>query len=278
MKFDNRAIGVFDSGIGGLTVVASIKRLLPDEKIVYFGDLLHLPYGSKSKGALLSFAMAAVQFLISQDIKLLVIACNTATSIAKRVIENKISIPVIGVVEPGASTACNATKNKRVGVIGTQRTIESNAYRESILKIDPNVSVFQKSTPLLVPLIEEGWIGHPVLNMVLEEYFKDFNGKEIDTIVLGCTHYPLIKKQVQGVMGNVGIVDSAGSTAESVKKVLVEQEMLVKKKVDAAYKIYLTDYTDNFKNLGEIILEREISDFKVIELTHSKGEMLYTVM
>jgi len=277
MKSNNRAIGVFDSGVGGLTVASSIKKLLPNEEIFYLGDLLHLPYGSKSKNAVLSFTMAAFNFLIKQDIKLLVIACNTATSIAKELIEREASIPVIGVIYPGALTACRTTKNRRVGVIGTQRTVKANAYFESIRRIDPDISVFQKATPLLVPLIEEGWVNHPVMSLVLEEYFKAFEKRDIDTIVLGCTHYPLIKRQIKNSLKGVNVVDSAGSTAIAVRDVLIKEDILNRENVDNGYRIFLTDYADNFMALGEKILKRKLSDVNVIELRYSKGDISYTV-
>lgn len=275
MKVNNNPVGVFDSGIGGLTVAKAIKQVLPDERIIYLGDLLHLPYGSKSRNAVLEFTRAAVQFLIQQGIKLLVIACNTATSIALKEMKNEVDVPVIGVIEPGAYSACKASKNKRVGVIGTTRTIESNAYREAINRIDPKVSVFQRATPLLVPLIEEGWIGHPVLNVVLSEYFKFFQKTEIDTIVLGCTHYPLIRREIRDALKGIQIVDSAETTAEKVREVLHQLEGLNKNPKNERYEVYLTDCTDGFEDIGERIIGKGKLDIKLVSLNYSRGQVIY---
>jgi len=275
VKNDNRPIGVFDSGIGGLTVAAAIKRILPHETIVYVGDLLHLPYGSKSSRAVLDFTRAAVQFLIDRKVKLIVIACNTATSIAKKKIEKEVDIPVVGVIEPGAQSACRVTENKQLGVIGTTRTIRSNAYPEAIKMVDPGISVFQIETPLLVPLIEEGWLSHPVLGMVLDEYFRFFHEKSIDTIVLGCTHYPLIKSQIQRALHDVNIVDSAETTAEATETILRDNEMLCVSSEKGGYHIFLTDYAENFKLIGEKILKMEFHDINIITLNYSEGKLGY---
>ncbi|MFW6139655.1 MAG: glutamate racemase [Spirochaetota bacterium] len=291
-RTDNRAIGVFDSGIGGLTVAAEISRLLPQEKIVYLGDLLHLPYGSKSVQAVLAFSKAAAGFLMSRNIKLLVIACNTATSIAKNEIERMINIPVIGVIGPGSRMACKATRNKRVGVIGTTRTISSNAYITEIQLIDPGTTVFQKPTPLLVPLIEEGWIGHPVLHMVVKEYLKFFSGKNIDTIVLGCTHYPLIKDEIGDALEGLFIVDSASTTAEMVQSTLENEELQAEVnpgirggvsagkegEVEVApdnFEIYLTDHAHNFSKIAKMLIKKGIDDVGIVKLDYSRGRLNY---
>jgi glutamate racemase len=274
----NKPIGVFDSGVGGLTVVAAIKRLLPSEKVIYFGDLLHLPYGSKSSKAVLDFSRAAVNFLIQQDIKLLVIACNTATSIAMLQIKDEVDIPVIGVISPGALAACKISKNRRIGVIGTTRTIESGAYEQALTENGKGISVFQKATPLLVPLIEEGWIGHPVMRLVLMEYLNFFQETAIDTIVLGCTHYPLVKEEIQKVLPSVNIVDSAETTAVLVKETLIhEGSCKEESNKNAGCSIYLTDFTDNFRIMGERIIGKEICTIKLIKLNHSETRIKYSI-
>jgi glutamate racemase len=286
---DPRPIGVFDSGIGGLTVAASIRELLPREDIVYLGDLLHLPYGSKSSSAVLEFTRAAAHFLIGEGVKLLVIACNTATSIAMGEIEGEVDVPVIGVVRPGASAACAVSKKRRIGVIGTARTVESGAYESAIRGIDPAASVVQKATPLLVPLIEEGWIGHPVLAMVLDEYFQFFKGADIDTIVLGCTHYPLIRDDIAGrlrALEGMGteemrIVDSARTTAESTKALLTERGALnsgfsTPQKHTGSYRIRLTDYTETFRDIGERIVGRSNFSPRVVTLNYDRGRVSYS--
>jgi glutamate racemase len=273
--FDNRAIGVFDSGVGGLTVAAAIRSLLPEERIVYVGDLLHLPYGSKSVKAVLDFTRAAVHFLQQLDVKSLVIACNTATSVAMRQVKNEYDIPLVGVISPGAMAACSQSINKRIGVIGTARTVESGAYREALTRVNPDVIVFQKATPLLVPLIEEGWIGHSVLEMVLVEYLQYFKDKSIDTIVLGCTHYPLIKRDIQKVLEGVHIVDSAETTAESVKRMLMSTGRAAKRGANGDYQIYLTDYTENFCCVGEKIIGKDTLNIQVISLNYTRGKIAY---
>jgi glutamate racemase len=286
---DPRPIGVFDSGIGGLTVAASIRELLPAEDIVYLGDLLHLPYGSKSSSAVLEFTRAAVHFLVGEGVKLLVIACNTATSIAMRKIEGEVDVPLIGVVRPGAHAACGVTENRRIGVIGTARTVESGAYETAIREIAPDASVLQKSTPLLVPFIEEGWIGHPALAMVLDEYLHCFEGADIDTLVLGCTHYPLIREDIserlRSLYGRddreVKIVDSARTTAESTKALLAAKGLLNRnfstpRARAGTYRIHLTDYTDSFRDIGELIVGRSNFDPRVVSLNYDSGRVSYT--
>jgi glutamate racemase len=275
MDESDRAIGVFDSGVGGLTVAAALKRKLPNEHIIYFGDLLHLPYGSKSSRAVLDFTGAAVRFLMERAVKLIVIACNTATAIALEMVESEFDIPIIGVIEPGARTACNLSRNKRIGVIGTRRTIESEAYYETIKRYDPQMTVIQKATPLLVPLIEEGWKDHKVLEIVLSEYLGDFIEQSVDTIVLGCTHYPLIKDEIQHILEGVRIVDSAEASAEETAQKLRVQDLFTRRDREGDYQIFLTDYNEIFKVMGEMILMREIGRIKPITLDWSEGKIVY---
>jgi len=276
-RFYSRPVGVFDSGIGGLTVAAEIRKSLPGESIIYLGDLLHLPYGTKSKRAVLDFTQAAIRFLISQNVKLLVIACNTATSIALESLKGEVSIPLMGVIEPGARAAVEVTENKRVGVIGTTRTIESNAYPRAIKQMKQGIEVFQKATPLLVPLIEEGWIGHPVMEMVLREYLSAFEGTDIDTIVLGCTHYPLIKKDIENLMPGAKVVDSAITTAIKVGQMLESGGFKNQNQVKGLFRIYLTDLTDNFSGLLKIIMKDAVPHFEVVSLNFEKGEIGYLI-
>jgi glutamate racemase len=281
-KGSERSIGVFDSGVGGLTVAAAIGRSLPDERIIYFGDLLHLPYGSKSSRAVLDFTRAAVRFLIDNDVKLIVIACNTATSIALDTIAGEVDIPVIGVIEPGARDACRVSRRGVVGVIGTQRTVESGAYPEAIRRFDPKARVLQKATPLLVPLIEEGWQSHPVMRMVLSEYLRDFRDRGVDTVVLGCTHYPLIKAEIQEIMAGVQVVDSAETTAAGIVEVLRAMGDIETSSTGdgggGTYRIYLTDYTDVFRAMGERILNRVLDDLNVLSPHWSEGDVHYEYM
>jgi len=272
---------VFDSGIGGLTVARAVRKLLPDERIIYFGDLLHLPYGSKSGSAVVQFSLAACRFLCSQNIKLLVIACNTAASLAMERIVREVGVPVIGVIGPGAETACAVTRNNRVGVIGTSRTIESGSYRSAIAGINPLIEIFQKPTPLLVPMIEEGWIGHPVLGLVLEEYLGGFITKDIDTIVLGCTHYPLIRHEVERVLDggkNIRVVDSADSTAEKTKKLLESNDMCQPAGGEAILKAWLTDNTPSFREVAGRILGGESIDVSLVDSDYCPEGLCYSAL
>jgi glutamate racemase len=274
-KPNNHAIAVFDSGIGGLTVAAAIRSMLHSENIIYFGDLLHLPYGSKSRKAVLEFTRSAVQFLVRQNIKALVIACNTATSVAKEQMEKEVSIPVVGVIEPGARAACCVSANRRIGIIGTARTIASNAYPKAIHSQNPDMRVFQKATPLLVPLIEEGWAEHPVMRLVLCEYLRDIQHKSVDTIVLGCTHYPLIRGLVQEILKDVHIVDSAHTTAGILQEILRQRSMLSEKTGSGSLRIFLTDTTDNFRSMAEKIIGREGCSFHSVSLHYLNGRVVY---
>ncbi len=288
---DSRPIGVFDSGVGGLTVAVEIKKLLPHEKIIYLGDLLHLPYGSKSSRAVLDFTRAAADFLVRKNIKLLVIACNTATSIALENISAELDIPVIGVIEPGVIYACRVSKTKRIGVIGTTRTIKSGAYEKTIHSIEPGAYVVQKPTPLLVPLIEEGWVGHRVVGIVLEEYLKDFMDKEIDTLVLGCTHYPLIMNDIERLLPGIKVIDSASTTAKMTAEMLedkqkLSQKLSIEKSISGKYKlngerssfsIYLTDYSENFAVLARMILGEKIPYPEVVSLNYNRGKLEYNL-
>jgi len=280
-KNSSKSIAVFDSGVGGLTVAAKIKSHLPKESIIYLGDLLHLPYGSKSAEAILDFTDIAVDFLMSQQIKLLIIACNTSTSVALDFIRNKIDIPVIGVIKPGAEAAVEATINKKIGVIGTKRTIESDAYKKEINKISSEVNkdikIYQKATPLLVPLIEEGWKDHFVTELILKEYLNFFKETDIDTLVLGCTHYPLIKDRIELLMNGINVVDSAETTSLKVKELLIQKNLLRKEETELDYSIYLTDYTDNFGKLAKLIIGSGKSKISLISLEYNRGKVAYSL-
>ncbi|MFW6181405.1 MAG: glutamate racemase [Spirochaetota bacterium] len=274
MGYDDRPIGVFDSGVGGLTVAAAIRGVLPEESIVYLGDLLHLPYGSKSSRAVIEFTQAATRFLLEQDIKVLVIACNTATSIAMETIDREIDIPVVGVIGPGARAACARTRRRHVGVIGTHRTISSNAYGRAIMEIDPGVTVEQRATPLLVPLIEEGWTDHKITRMTIIEYLSDLS-RAIDTVVLGCTHYPLIHHTVADVLPGVEIVDSAETTASETAAMIRNMSLSCREGRCGEYRIFLTDCTDTFRSIGERILGTGLSDIRLIDLEYTEGKIGY---
>ncbi len=247
-------IGVFDSGVGGLTVVREILARLPDEEIVYFGDTARVPYGSKSEGTITKFGLQAASFLISKGVKLIVVACNTVSSNSLETLEQSLEIPIIGVIRPGAEAACAATKTGRVGVIGTVATVESRAYEEAIRSISPEVDVLSRSCPLFVPLVEEGWIDHEATYLVAREYLAPFKEKGIDTLVLGCTHYPLLKGPISRVMGEgVALIDSAEETASEVEEVLSERGILTRGDSPAEHSFFLSDIPRKFSEIARFL-------------------------
>lgn len=221
--YGKQPIGMFDSGIGGLTVLKAIMERMPDENIVYFGDTARLPYGTKSGETVTRFSEEITRFLMRRNIKLLVIACNTASAYALTRIRSMIDIPVVGVIEPGARAAAAGTHNRKVGVIGTRATIESGAYLEAIQRMDPAIKVFSTACPLFVPLVEEGWLTEDVTYEVARRYLGHLVNCRVDALILGCTHYPLIKKVIGDVMGRgTALIDSAEETAATVENVLRE--------------------------------------------------------
>jgi len=214
-------IGIFDSGIGGLTVLKEIITALPDEDTLYLGDTARLPYGTKSEETVIKYSVENTRFLLKYNIKLLVVACNTASAVSLQVLRKQFSIPIIGVIEAGARAASRATKNGKVGIIGTETTVSSGAYTKAIREINSDIDTFGQSCPLFVPLVEEGWIDDDVTFTVAERYLGNLKDKGIDTLVLGCTHYPLLKGVIQKVMGDsVRLIDSAEETASEVKDML----------------------------------------------------------
>jgi len=222
-----RPIGVFDSGVGGLTVVKELIRQLPAEDIVYFGDTARVPYGIKSKETVIRFSVENTLFLLKYNVKLVCVACNTVSSCALPKIKHSFRVPIVGVINPGAREAVYATKNKRVGVIGTKGTIKSRAYEHEIRKLDPKVKVAAVACPLFVPFVEEGWLNQDVVLTVARHYLKPLKDAKVDTIILGCTHYPLLKEVIKEVMGEgINLIDSAKQVAIEVKKILSEEGLL----------------------------------------------------
>lgn len=218
-----RRIGVFDSGVGGLTVVKALNELLPSESVVYFGDTARVPYGSKSPETVIRFAREDAEFLLGKQIKLLVVACNTASSVSLPALRDFADVPVVGVIDPGASAAAAATRTGSVGVIGTLGTISSGAYQKALKGFPSVKKVIAQPTPLLVPMVEEGWLDHPVTRMVLQEYTAPLVAEGADTLVLGCTHYPLLKPCLSDLLGDeITLVDSAASTAIEVSRILLD--------------------------------------------------------
>jgi glutamate racemase len=260
-------IGIFDSGFGGLTVMKEIVKILPNEDIIYFGDTAHLPYGSKSKESIQKFSIDIANFLVKNKIKLLVVACNTASSFALEYLKEKLNIPVIGVVNPGVRSACKNTQIQRIGVIGTRGTINSNAYQNALLKIDKTLQVFSCACPLFVPLVEEGLTNSKITKDIAELYLKSLKTRRIDTLILGCTHYPLLKQIIGKVMGKkVVVVDSAKETAKTVFSILVTNNIKNTSNKRPSYKFYVSDDPSNFKKWGIKFLGKNIEDVKRIDL------------
>ena len=218
---NNAPIGVFDSGVGGLTVAREITRQLPNESIVYFGDTARVPYGSKSKNTIIRYSRQIVHFLRTKDVKAIVVACNTASAFALDTIEKELDIPVIGVVKPGAIAAIETTKNKRIGIIGTEGTIKSKLYTEYIRSIDPEIIVIGKACPLFCPLVEEGMLHDEVTDEIARRYLDELKEQNIDSLILGCTHYPLLRSTIGKIMGpDVNLVNPAYETAISLGELL----------------------------------------------------------
>ena len=252
-------IGIFDSGIGGLTVLRELRRELPLEDIVYFGDTAHLPYGTKSKETITKFSVDNVNFLESFGTKIVVVACNTASALSLETLKKGFSFPVIGVIEPGARQAVTKTKNGRIGVIGTKSTIGSGSYEVHLKKLDPDVKVYSEACPLFVPLVEEGWLEGEVVSKIARVYLAQLKSFGIDTLILGCTHYPLLSKVIQNTIGDkVKLVNSAEETAKETKQLLVKLKLSSPKKRDQETQFYVSDEPEQFRVLGERFLGQPI--------------------
>ncbi|MEY8518776.1 glutamate racemase [Lachnospiraceae bacterium 29-84] len=263
-------IGVFDSGVGGLTVAREIMRQLPKERIIYFGDTARVPYGSKSKETIIRYSRQIAHFLESRGVKAIVAACNTASAYALEEIRPELKIPAIGVVKPGAKVAAETTANGRIGVIGTEGTIASQIYTEMIHRHNPDASVMGKACPLFVPLVEEGWLKDPVTIEVARRYLASFQESGIDTLILGCTHYPLLRSMVQEIMGEgVNLVNPAYETAQELKRLLSQHKIPNDGKGDRQmpmYQFYVSDAAEKFKNFANSILPCEIEEAQLVQI------------
>jgi len=262
---EERPICMFDSGIGGLTVLRAIGDRLPDERIIYFGDTARLPYGTKSKDTITRFSREIVEFLMGMNPKMIVVACNTASAYSLGDLKRAVDIPVIGVIEPGARAAVRATRNRKVGVIGTRATIQSGAYLDAVQADDPGVKVFSKDCPLFVPLIEEGWMDQQVTLDIAREYLKHLVECGVDTLILGCTHYPLLKKVIGRVMGrDVILVDSAEETALEVEHALADLGQLSDSLQGPRCDIFVSDMHLNLRLQVERFLGFSIPRIRVV--------------
>lgn len=266
MSNGRAAIGIFDSGVGGLTVFRRISERLPNEPIIYLGDTARVPYGTKSAETVIRYARACSAILIERGIKFLVVACNTASARAVEALRNELEAPVLGVIEPGARAAVRATRNGRIGVVGTAGTVASGAYAHAVHALAPGMTVFAKACPLFVPLAEEGWTEGPVPHQVAETYLRDLLAEGIDTLVLGCTHYPLLKEVIGAVVGEgVRMVDSAEETSLVVAETLEAMGMTDSSGAPGEHRFLVSDAPENFAQVGKRFLDREIGPVEWVD-------------
>lgn len=267
----SKPIGVFDSGLGGLTAFKQLSKLLPHEDIFYFGDTGRVPYGNRSSDIIKKYAAQDINFLESLGIKMIVVACGTISSVISD-IKNQVHVPFVGVIEPTAMAAFNATKTKRVGVIGTRATIKSSAYEKKLHELDPQIQVFQKACDLFVPLVENGFAlqENKIVDLTIQHYLEDIRSKEVDTLILGCTHYPILRHAIKKFMGDkVKLIDSGCEAAIVATKILRESNLECREEKNPEYKFFVSDNTDNFSNTAKIFLDRDILD-EVIEVDIEK--------
>ncbi|MBO5088686.1 MAG: glutamate racemase [Lachnospiraceae bacterium] len=263
----NNPIGVFDSGVGGLTVAREIMRQLPGEDMVYFGDTARVPYGSKSKQTVLKYSKQIVRFLKTKNVKAIVVACNTASALALDEIATELDIPIIGVVKPGAKMAVENTKSGNVGIIGTESTIKSGIYNDYIRELNPDITVVSKACPLFVPLVEEGLLEDRVTDDIVGRYLQVMKEYKVDSLVLGCTHYPLIRNTIERFMGKrVTLVNPAFETAKCLRELLTEQGLLNDRKKKPEYEYYVSDGVDKFISFADSVLPCHVTDTKVIDI------------
>ena len=266
-EYDRRPIGVFDSGIGGLTVVRELMRQLPHESLIYFGDTARVPYGNKSPETVRRFSREILDFLVERDVKLVVVACNTASAHALEELQRVATVPVEGVIEPGARAGVAASRSGRIGVIGTAGTIASGAYERAIRTADGKVDVTARACPLFVPLVEEGWLDHPASRLIAEEYLAPLAQHRIDTLVLGCTHYPLLKPLIASVLGpSITLIDSAEQTAAAVSRELAASTMHAPTTQAGHVHFVVSDAPQQFVKVGKRFLGESVKDVEVKSL------------
>ena len=262
-------VGVFDSGVGGLTVAREISRQLPDENIVYFGDTARVPYGSKSQNTIIRFSEQIIRFLKTKQVKAIVIACNTASALALDAVRDEFDIPVMGVVVPGARAAVEATRNRKVGVVGTDATVQSGMYTRVIHEMAQDITVIEKACPLFVPLVEEGFKEHIVTREVIEYYLEPMKNTDIDAMILGCTHYPLLRSKIRDYMGDkIQIVNPAYETAMDLKKLLHEMNM-ENDGSDARhsrYSFYVSDTAEKFRRFANTVMPFDVPTTNVVNI------------
>jgi len=261
----NQAIGIFDSGCGGLTVVKEIIKTLPHEKIIYFGDTARVPYGNKSKKTVTKFSIDNTEFLLKFSVKIIVIACNTSCSLSINALKRKYDTPIIGVISSAVKKAYALSGNKRIGVIGTRSTILSKIYEKRLKSIDKKVKVYSESCPLFVPLVEENWVNEKITRDIARKYLAPLKRGNIDTLILGCTHYPLLVKTIQKIMGKkIKLVNSAKEVARDVKKILQDKRALRESRGKTDYVFYVSDEPERFKKLAVLFLGRKIKHVREV--------------
>ena len=264
-EISDRAIGVFDSGIGGLTVLKALVELMPAEDFIYLGDTARLPYGTKSAEVIVRYSRENTEFLLAKGVKLLVVACNTASAVALDQIAGQTSVPVVGVIEPGASAAAKASRSGKIGVIGTEATIASGAYTATIRRLRPRAEIYTRACPLLVPLVEEGHLDNAIAEQIVAHYLESLKRSGIDTLLLGCTHYPLLTEVIQRALGpGVRIVDSASTTAAAVRERLAALRMR-RKSGRGAQSFFVTEVPDRFVRVGRRFIGPQVESAVRIE-------------
>lgn len=257
---NNHSIGVFDSGLGGLTAVKQIMKELPNENIIYFGDTGRVPYGTRSNETIIKYVRGDIRFLRSFDVKIIVAACGTASTVALPALRDEMDVPVIGVVESAVRAAVNATRNHRIGVIGTPSTIDSGAYETMIRSMNADIMTYSRGCPLFVPLVENGHFDTQVTRLVVEEYLAPIKAQGVDTLILGCTHYPLLKQAIQGFMGeNVSLIEAGVEIARFLKQCLSAENRHCAQRDANQYRYYVSDNVESFIRLGGTFLQREIN-------------------
>lgn len=261
----NRPIGVFDSGLGGLTVVRQLREVLPDENIVYFGDLARLPYGTKSKEQIIDFSDKNVEFLLQQNVKAVIIACNSSASSAAAYLKRKFDLPIIDVISATVRDAIGKTHRNRIGVLGTAATIESGVYQKQIKRLLPDVTVITQECPLFVSLVEEGWLTNDVAYAAAERYLKQMKRAKPDVVILGCTHYPLLKKVIGDVLGSrVTLIESAPSTVAVVSQ-LLERKNLLRGTGKGKLDVMVSDKSRNFIEIGSRFLGKKMTSVRIVK-------------
>jgi glutamate racemase len=264
----SKPIGVFDSGIGGLTVVSALRTLLPNESIFYLGDTARVPYGGKSASTVQRYSLEIASILLEENAKTVVVACNTASALALSQLTESVPVTVTGVILPGAQAAIAATRTGHVGVIGTRATIKSGAYERALRSLDPNVRVTARACPLLVPLIEEGWLNRPITDQIIMQYLRPIVDEGIDTLVLGCTHYPLLRVAMARLLGDtITLVDSAQNCANAVRELLIRENISTAETGGGSLQVALTDRPDNFLRVAREALRLDVGEIQLREVT-----------